>query len=511
MDKIIEYIHSVTNGQFSWLKYVGATFKKSTDTLSINFEFNGNYNLNEEELIQIKQTIKSFLSVKIENLKVEFKKISVNVADLKNDLEKFLTSRNEHLAYDIKNLKIDLSDETIKIDIPFDGVMLTENEKNEAKDILDQNLETKYLTKFNLNFLELKKDEDILTKRNNQMLEQIKAEQLKVQQKIAVSNIKNIIGSLNDLTPIEISSISKIGVSVVVAGTVKDFAEKSYTRKKDDELEERQYYSFNLEQDNSFINCVLFLTDEQKKLFSPLTEEQTVILMGEVDEFNHRKNIKVKALALCDLSLMRHEQQQAKAVYEFVKPEPYVMVEQINFFEENNTISKPYLLSNSFVVFDLETTGLNYEDNKIIEIGAVKVLNGKIIEQFSSFVNPEEPIPADATSINGITDEMVKDAPKIDQVLPDFYKFCSDSILVAYNIDFDFSFISYNAKKMRYVFNNKRDDAMIRAKTYLKGLKNYKLKTVCESQDISLIDAHRAINDTIATAKLFIKLIEKYS
>ena len=121
------------------------------------------------------------------------------------------------------------------------------------------------------------------------------------------------------------------------------------------------------------------------------------------------------------------------------------------------------------------------------------------------------PIPPEASKVNRITDDMVANYPNIDKILPDFYKFCYGSIIVGYNnIGFDDVFINREGKRLKYNFDNVRNDAFALAKANLPGLKNYKLGTVCANQNVPLIDAHRATNDALATAKLFIKLAEKF-
>ena len=159
----------------------------------------------------------------------------------------------------------------------------------------------------------------------------------------------------------------------------------------------------------------------------------------------------------------------------------------------------------------METTGINPETCKIIDIGAFKIVNGKIVERFSTFVNPECEIPEEASKVNRITNDLVKDAPTIEMALPDFYKFCYGSVIAGYNnIGFDDLFIAKEGKKQYYNFDNKRDDVIRIARANVPSLSNYKLSTVCKALDVPLVDAHRATNDALATAKLFIKLVEKY-
>ena len=100
------------------------------------------------------------------------------------------------------------------------------------------------------------------------------------------------------------------------------------------------------------------------------------------------------------------------------------------------------------LLFDIETTGFSSVTNHIIEIGAVKVENGKIVDRFSTYVNPQEPIPYRITKLTTITDADVMDAPTIDQVLPEFFAFCEGCVLVAHNASFDTGFIKENARKL---------------------------------------------------------------
>ena len=167
------------------------------------------------------------------------------------------------------------------------------------------------------------------------------------------------------------------------------------------------------------------------------------------------------------------------------------------------------LLDDEFTVFDIETTGLSREKDKITEIGAVKIKDGKIIDKFSTFVNPEMPISEEITKLTGITNEMVKDAPTIKEVLPEFMKFFSNGILVAHNASFDTGFIRKAAEVYGYGdIDNTVVDTLELARTLLKDLKKHKLDMVCERLGVSLNGHHRAVNDAQATAEVFIKFID---
>lgn len=166
-------------------------------------------------------------------------------------------------------------------------------------------------------------------------------------------------------------------------------------------------------------------------------------------------------------------------------------------------------LDDTYVVFDIETTGLSKEKEMITEIGAVKVADGKIIDRFSTFVNPQRPISAEITKLTGITDDMVKDAPTIENVLPEFLKFCEDTVLVAHNASFDTGFIRIAAERAGLgELHHTIVDTLELARALLPELSKHKLDIVCEHLGVTLNGHHRAVNDAEATAEVFIKFLD---
>ena len=174
---------------------------------------------------------------------------------------------------------------------------------------------------------------------------------------------------------------------------------------------------------------------------------------------------------------------------------------------------KERTLEDSFVVFDLETTGFSPFKNKIIEIGAVKVQGGKILDKFSYFVNPEVPIPFRIENLTGINDAMVQDADTIETVLPAFLEFIGDAVLVAHNASFDMSFLEHNAFLVGLEREFTSVDTVGLARVLLPNISKYKLNYVAKELKISLENHHRAVDDAGATAEIFLHfqkmLIEK--
>ncbi|MCD7737672.1 MAG: PolC-type DNA polymerase III, partial [Lachnospiraceae bacterium] len=164
-------------------------------------------------------------------------------------------------------------------------------------------------------------------------------------------------------------------------------------------------------------------------------------------------------------------------------------------------------LRDSYVVFDIETTGFSPVKNRIIEIGAVKVVNGEIADRFSEFVNPKTPIPFEITKLTSITDDMVSNAEEIDAVLPRFLKFCEGCGLVAHNARFDTSFIRENCRRLGYPFQYTYLDTLTMSRVLLPGQSKHTLDAVAKTLKVSLEHHHRAVDDAECTALIFLKMI----
>jgi len=171
------------------------------------------------------------------------------------------------------------------------------------------------------------------------------------------------------------------------------------------------------------------------------------------------------------------------------------------------TESRGQSLQETYVVFDIETTGFSPDVNHIIEIGAVKVEHGKIVDRFSSFVNPQVPIPYRIEELTHINDNMVIDAPTIESVLPQFLAFCEGCVMVAHNADFDVSFIKRKAANLGIDFNPTYVDTVAMARYLLPNLNRFKLDTVAKAVGVNLDNHHRAVDDAACTAEIFVKFI----
>ncbi len=330
-----------------------------------------------------------------------------------------------------------------------------------------------------------------------------------------------ICGKIKNIKPVVIKRKPKIETETAEKAE-EETKEETPEIAESEELEkeektpkyERKLYKFTLADFTGDMNCVYFSNKETQAKAEKLDTGSVIIVRGNVekDKFSGGNVFSVRDMAYCTLpeKFEEHiEYRNEKPFYEWVKPEKvvsYVQNDLMNFDAIEET--PKHLKDKTFVCFDFETTGLHYEQgDRIIEIGAVKIENGKITEKFMTYVDPEKHIPAESSAISGIVDEDVKGAPKDYEALQDFYKFTRGSILTGYNIiNFDMVFLTGQGKNCRWNFDNEVDDVYKLAQKYVHGVRNYKLGTIAEKLGVTLDNAHRAVFDALATAEVFIKI-----
>lgn len=167
------------------------------------------------------------------------------------------------------------------------------------------------------------------------------------------------------------------------------------------------------------------------------------------------------------------------------------------------TNSKNQDINTTYCVLDLETTGFSATTERITEIGVMKIKDGEVLEEFSTFVNPQKHIPQKVTEVTNITDEMVSSAPKIEEVFPKLLEFIKGTVLVAHNAPFDIGFLKQNASRLGYEFDFTYLDTLSLAKSLFPEYKKYKLGKIADNLGIKVEVAHRALDDVDTTVKVF--------
>ena len=238
------------------------------------------------------------------------------------------------------------------------------------------------------------------------------------------------------------------------------------------------------------------------------SDMDSVVDVGEI--IKRAKSWGHKAIAITDHGVC----QAFPVANHCVKPgDPFKIIYGLEGYfvdDLNDLVTKPMgqTFDDSYVVFDIETTGFKPRFNKIIEIGAVKISGGEIVDRFSTFINPERPIPYNITKLTSITDTMVANADTVDIVLPKFLEFCKGSVLVAHNAKFDTGFIKYNCKELDLPYDFTVCDTMTMAQVLVHNLGKYTLDRLCKFFAVDPGFHHRAVDDAEATAHIFLKLLD---
>ncbi len=318
-------------------------------------------------------------------------------------------------------------------------------------------------------------------------------------------------GTKKQTSAVYMADLNFAAQEVVLCGTIEDIRERTYTNKSG---AEKTYLNLVVSDTTAYVTATYFIRQKSYDKIKSLKPGDSIVLTGVNEDFKGNLRFTAKFIDYGrtpkGFAPVKRASKPVPLNYHHVFPHPFTDIEQTDIFTK--AIIPDCLKSNTFVVFDLETTGLNSSPasgnmDRIIEIGAYKVENGEITQCFSTFVNPQRKLSQEIVKLTGISEEMLKDAPTCEEVMPDFYKFCYGSILVGHNIvNFDYKFVDYYCGKSGYNLERKIIDTFPLAQELL-FLSNYKLNTVADKFNITF-NHHRATDDALATAKVFIELIK---
>ncbi len=290
---------------------------------------------------------------------------------------------------------------------------------------------------------------------------------------------------------------------VTVCGKITDLREKETKTGK-------PFLIIHLDDTTGKTSGVYFSKKNTYHKIKDLQVGDAVIVRGNISLRDGKPSFTIDKINRCTFpdGFIKKEKYK-KAVprnYKLIFPSEAKMIKVKSVFDADEILPLE-LTENTFVVFDTETTGFDPMNNGITEIGAVKLVNGKPTEQFTTLVKPDYRITEENFAVTGISEEMVKDAPKIGVVIPDFMKFIDGAILVAHNADFDMKFIKRFAGAEEYEVKNKVIDSLELARATLPQLKRHDLHTVADHFGI-IFHHHRALADAYATAEAFIEMMK---
>ena len=513
MEKLIEELNKKLDNNFTFLKiydveYV-ATAKICTFTLMYPETVSG---ISNEDRVKIYNFIKDYLNLN-GKLYLKFKKSYLDNEFILKEVLLFLKNNYSSVFAYIKDKNISVENNNCYINVTI----------NIAKNILEginfikfseelvEYLSSKFCAEFSVKLVETEpvQFDGVIEKRLEKVLEE------NVVQKVPRYKVLEpvmLVGKEFYFEPEYIGNIKEEKTSVILAGKIVNLNKKTFIKKGKVEVE-KAYYTFLLNEGKNSISVVYFCPKSNEDKMDKLANGDTLVIMGDVrNGYSGNLTLYARSIALCEMpeNIYAGGKEKPKIIlphgFKVVRPEKVESMEQENLFAIGPVYNE-HINENSFVVFDVETTGLDADTCEIIEIGAAKIENGKITEKFQTLIKPSKPISDLITNLTGIDNSMVEDAPDIRDAIKDFHYFCENTILVGYNINFDIKFIQNAGRPENCMFTNKIEDAMALAREKLR-LGNYKLKTVVNELNIKLDNAHRAYNDALATAKAYLKLNE---
>ncbi len=501
-DKIITYLVEELGVGFERLRVAECELVLRTKKLKFEFimpcdEFDAYYT--KENEIRLLELLKLHCGDGFD-ISFNVKKTYSDIHVVRNTIYNFLSEKYQIAAIELtaKNFIIEGATPQYNIEIRLPShlytYLSTGNFSNEIIDLLEKT----YCDDFELNLFE---DRSLNTASSLEIVAD--SEKIYDPKTIEFTKIGRVLlgGEINR-KPQRIKDLRGDKQRVTVCGQVSLFSKKTSKAGK-------LYYKFVLRDPTGEIDVLYFPRGKDPEQFEVILKEQDQILMqGDLSESEYGKSIFLRDMILCEFDWDSVKEVTFKEIpkfYKFVEPEPCIIMEQENLFEKEE--ENPFLKGKKFIVFDFETTGTNTSTCKVIEVAAIKIVDGKWVEQFTSFTSIGEKLSPEIVKLTSITDADLEGKPKFEEILPDFLKFCEDGIMVAHNRDFDIPILSRYARECGYKFLNASQCTLELSRKYLTMNKNHRLRDVAAYYGIENKHEHRAIGDVEVTAKIFAELI----
>lgn len=495
--------------KYDFLHLKSATVDKKQGALVVIFLYPANLaELSGEQKQEITDFLKEKLNLQQLRLKVKFMRVFVEEKLIMKAILSFFEEKYKLVNTYVheKDIKIDITNVDVKVQIELSSRMNAFFAEHKIQSELAGFLKNNFLVDFYVTATE-----------NKALLDEVDIENVEMKssfrpvERYEVEIVKEVAGKGIPTRPEYLSLIKSPKEAVVVAGFLNKIERRDFVIKKGKrEGQEKAYFTFQVQDEKGKMDCIYFCPKCYVKNLEALEEYMYVLLHGDV-RLNQvgKLQLYVDKIALANKVEKKEEKKvDLRKLGKVVEIEKIDAVEQNSMFEQKNKYNSK-IMGKSVVVFDIETTGLDAAVDQIIELGAVKVENGNIVEKFSTFVKPTKRIPHDVSELTGITNQMVADAPNIQNVIKDFYDFTRGCVLCGHNIlGFDILFIRREAEKLGLVFDNDIIDTMNEARVSRLKISRFNLGTVTKALGISLVGAHRAWNDAFATAQVLLKLNE---
>lgn len=488
--------------------------KRKTGNCTVTFLYPSTVEeMTDEGKKEISNWIEDALQLEKVTVRCKFMRVFLEERLILKFLQNYFEKKHKLLTsyLNADSFKISINNIDIIIDISVSERMVGYFAENKVQSDLSKELKNNYLVDFvvKLNVCEDIVDEvDIVNVEMKTTYKPVKRYEVEV--------IKDVIGKNIVPKPEYLSYIKSPKTAAIVAGFIRKIEEKSFVAKKGARAgQEKKFYKFVLEDSKGKIDCIYFSSKANEKVMQSLEEAMFMLVQGDIkiSDFDGKLQLIVSKMALA--TIVEGGEIDVKKPAKKEPVGPVVKVEKLTTTEQANLFSLPKVYDDNIngetiVVFDLETTGLDSDVDEITEIGAVKIIDGVILEKFATFVKPSISIPKEVTELTGITNEMVANAPEVQYVLKDFYEFAKGATLCGHNIiNFDLKFVRRIGQEYGLDFDNPVLDTYNLARASKHMFTSYKLGTIVKYFDLTLEGAHRAWNDAYATAEVLLKLCEK--
>lgn len=443
------------------------------------------------------------------NILISYKKTITDETYIKTEILKYFYQNHPIITTQIKEEDIDISFDRMNVNVKL--FVSKEIKEFINLNLIDNNirshLEMLIIEDITIFVVESKKSNFSVQKKQNTSVSALDSFRMRI---VNITQKEPLVGAVAK-APVYISDLGRDVGKKVVCGKVSNI--KSGMSKKS----KRFWQSFKLDDSSGMVKCLIVpKVKDRETISNQIVEGMCIVVDGQYapprDSPKGDFTLFIDSVALCDIDYSSIKLEvpfkEVPADYITIEPQKYSEESQRSFFHSSDKLHPK--LQGSLVVFDLETTGININIDKIIEIGAVKMIDGIMTETFETFVNPGEgiSIPPDASRVNNIYDIDVRDAPLFKEVVSDFYKFCYGSTLVAHNSAFDVGMITYYSRQHSYNFDNNVIDTLKLAREILHKTSGVSLDALRKKFNIDTGKAHRALTDAFATAILLQELLK---
>lgn len=499
-DRIVTYIIEELGEGFERLRISECELLLRTKKLKFDFimpceEFDTYYNNDSQE--KIATVLKKYCGDGFD-ISFNVKKTYSDVHVVRNTIYNFLSEKHQIAAVELtsKNFYIEGATPEYNIEIHLPSHLYTYLSTGSFKDDIISLLNRTYCDDFELNLIE---DKSLNTASSLEIVEN--SEKIYSPKTVGINKLGRVLlGNEINRKPQRIADVKGDKERVTLCGGVSMFQKKTSKAGK-------LYYKFILTDPTDKIEVLYFPRGKTPEQFETTFNVKEVLIQGDLSVSEYGKSVFLRDAMLCEIDWNSVEGITFKEIpkfYKFVEPTPCESSEQESIFKSDDL--PEFMKNKKFIVFDFETTGTNTSTCKVIEVAAIKIIDGKWVEQFTSFTSPGEKLDPEIIKLTSITDADLEGKPSFDEILPDFLKFCEDGIMVAHNRDYDVTILSRYARDNGYKFFNESFCTLETSRKYLTMNKSHKLKDVAAYYGVINKHEHRAIGDVEVTAKVFKEL-----